>query len=431
MINVTPTGRRGLGLAVDIGTTKLAAYLMDLESGATLAALGAMNPQISYGEDFVSRINYIVTSSEGSTELREAVGKTINQLAAELCQEAGVETGDIVEAVAVGNTVMHHLYLGLPVAHLIQPPFAPVISQAIDIKARDLGLDIAPGAYVHLLPNLAGFVGGDHIAMLLASGAYKSRRLTIALDIGTNTEVSLIEHGQISSVSCASGPAFEGAHITSGMRAAPGAIERLRLTNDEIEYQTINGAPPVGLCGSGILDTVAQLYEAGIVAGSGLMDGQNPHLRSRHGQREFVIAVKSEGRPAVTVTQQDIRQIQLAKAAIRAGIQVLLETAGRSEAEIERVIIAGAFGSYIDVASAITIGMLPALPLSHFRQVGNAAGTGARMALISRRARATAQRITARARYIELACLPSFTDTFIKASPLGIYRLGKTEREMT
>jgi len=300
----------------------------------------------------------------------------------------------------------------------------------MDIKARDLGLKIAPGAYTHLLPNIAGFVGADHTSMLLATEAWRAEGVLLAIDIGTNTEVSLIDGGWITSVSCASGPAFEGGHIKDGMRAARGAIERLRLVSDDIQYQTIEGAPPVGLCGSGILDAMAQLYLAGIIEESGRMVEGHPRLR-RGKQREFVLVSEEErgDKPAIVITQQDVRELQLAKAAIRTGIQVLLETNRRTDEEIGQVVIAGAFGSYIDVASAITIGMLPALPLDRFRQVGNAAGMGAKLALISRHKRAEAQALASRVNYIELASAPDFMHTFVQAGSLGKYRMVHGKRK--
>jgi uncharacterized 2Fe-2S/4Fe-4S cluster protein (DUF4445 family) len=253
----------------------------------------------------------------------------------------------------------------------------------------------------------------------------------LAIDIGTNTEVSLIDGGRITSVSCASGPAFEGGHIKDGMRAARGAIERLRIASDDIQYQTIEGAPPAGLCGSGILDGLAQLHLAGIIEESGRMVEGHPRLRRRGKQHEFVLVSEGEraGKPAIVITQQDVRELQLAKAAIRTGIQVLLEANKRTEEEITQVVIAGAFGSYIDVASAITIGMLPSLPLDHFRQVGNAAGMGAKLALISRRKRAEAQTLASQVNYIELASAPDFMHTFVEAGFLGKYRLTHGKRK--
>ena len=260
---------------------------------------------------------------------------------------------------------MHHLFLRLPVKQLAVSPFVPAVSRALEVKARELGLDIAPGAYVHLLPNIAGFVGADHVSMLLATDAWQAKEATVALDIGTNTEVSLICKGKIVTTSCASGPAFEGGHIKYGMRAATGAIERLRIDGDKIQYQTIDGAPPVGICGSGILDALAQLYLANIIDEGGRIIDNRPRVRTYKGQREFVLVSREErkGKPAITITQHDVRELQLAKAAIRTGIQILLEASGCAEDDIKQVIIAGAFGTYIDISSAVAIGMLPSLPL--------------------------------------------------------------------
>ena len=430
VIALAPLPSRQLGLAIDLGTTKIAGYLVDLSSGQSLATRGIMNPQISYGEDIISRITSVMNSPDEGVRLQQLVVEAINQMAIDLCNEVGTNTEEIVEAVVVGNTAMHHLFLGLPVRQLALSPFVPAVSKALDIKARDVGLHIAPGAYVHVLPNIAGFVGADHVAMLLATEVWQDEGPIVALDIGTNTEVSLVNNGEITAVSCASGPAFEGGHIKDGMRAASGAIERLRIVNDIIQYQTIDGAPPIGICGSGIVDAMAQLYLAGIINKGGRMKDNHPRLSLHNKQREFVLVDEErDEHPAIVITQQDIRELQLAKAAIRTGIQVLLETNGCSEEEIKQVIIAGAFGNYIDVASAITIGMLPSLPLDRFRQVGNAAGTGASLALISLSQRAEAQTMASRVRYIELASSPSFMQTFIQAGYLGQYRMKHSKRE--
>jgi uncharacterized 2Fe-2S/4Fe-4S cluster protein (DUF4445 family) len=431
VIAVGPWPSQKLGLAIDLGTTKVAGYLVNLSDGQTLATKGIMNPQISYGEDVISRITHAIGSATEGRRLKKLAVSVINQLASELCTQAGARANEIVDAVIVGNTAMHHLFLGLPVAQLARVPFVPAVSQALDIRARDLGLKFAPGAYTHLLPNIAGFVGADHIAMLLATDVWQAKGVLVAIDIGTNTEVSLIDNGRISSVSCASGPAFEGAHIRDGMRAAGGAIERLQITSDGIRYQTIEGAPPVGLCGSGILDAIAQLYLAGIIEESGRMKANHPRLRTYNKQPEFVIVSEEErgGKPAIAITQQDVRELQLAKAAIRTGIQVLLTANQREEAEITQVVIAGAFGSYIDVASAITIGMLPSLPSGLFRQVGNAAGIGAKQALISRQKRASAQAVANTVNYLELASAPDFMNTFISANSLGEYRIVKGKKK--
>jgi uncharacterized 2Fe-2S/4Fe-4S cluster protein (DUF4445 family) len=431
LVAILPPKSRRLGLAIDLGTTKVAGYLVDLGNGRTLSAKGAMNPQASYGEDIISRIARVTKSADDGVRLQKLAVQAVNELCADLCGEAGVNPEEIVESVVVGNTAMHHLFLRLPVRQLALSPFVPAVGRAVNIRAGELGLNIAPGACVHLLPNIAGFVGADHVSMLLATDAWGTKETTLAVDIGTNTEVSLIHGRKIVTTSCASGPAFEGGHVKHGMRAAAGAIERLRIDGGKIQYQTVDGAPAVGICGSGILDAMAQLYLAKIVNEGGRIMESQPRVRSYKGQREFVLVGKEErkGKPAITITQHDLRELQLAKAAIRTGIQVLLDTTGCSEDDIDRVIIAGAFGTYIDVGSAVAIGMLPALPLNHFRQVGNAAGMGARLALISLKCRGRAQAIASRVSYIELASSPRFQPTFMQASYLGKYRIINGKRE--
>jgi len=425
VIALLPWPSPALGLAIDLGTTKVAGYLVDLNDGRTLAARGMMNPQIRFGEDIISRMTVVIQSPEEGAQVRRLAVEAINTLSGDLSAEASSSTEQIVEAVVVGNTAMHHLLLGLPVGQLAYSPFVAAVSRALDVKADDVGLRTAPGAYVHLLPNIAGFVGADHVAMLLAIGALQAEGPVIALDIGTNTEVSLIHRGRITSVSCASGPAFEGGHIKHGMRAAAGAIEHLRITDGAVQYQTIDRAPAVGICGSGILDALSQLYLNGIIDEGGRISDGHPRVRSHEGQREFVLVNEEEreGQPAITMTQHDVRELQLAKAAIRTGIQVLLEANGCSEEELKEVIIAGAFGSYIDVAAAVNTGMLPSLPLDRYRQVGNAAGMGAKLALISSGKRAEAQAIASRVKYIELGSAPHFAQTFVQASYLGRYRM--------
>jgi len=408
-----------LGLAIDLGTTKIAGYLLDLITGKTLIAKGIMNPQVSYGEDIISRMVFVRHSISNANKIRKLTVDSLNQFATDLCAEIEAIPEQIVDVAIAGNIAMHHLLLGLPIEQLGLSPYVPAVSNSLDIKARDVGLNIAPGAYIYMMPNIAGFVGGDHVAMLLATDAWRTEDLTIALDIGTNTEVSLICDGEITSASCASGPAFEGAHIKNGMRAANGAIERLRLVDNRIEYQTIGGSPPIGLCGSGILDTISQLYLVSVLDFRGRM-GNHPRVRVKDGIREFVLISEEErnGGRAITITQHDVREIQLAKGAIRAGIQVLLDKKGYSRDDIQRVIIAGAFGSYIDVASAITIGMLPDIPLNRFEQVGNAAGMGVKMVLISRSMRTEAEKLARKVYYIDLTAEPGFNKTFAKATYL-------------
>jgi uncharacterized 2Fe-2S/4Fe-4S cluster protein (DUF4445 family) len=420
IVAIGSTSQRLLGFAVDIGTTKIAGYLLDLESGQTLASQGMMNPQISYGEDVVTRMGIARRSLADAELMHRLLADALNQMVDSLCAQINDKPENIVEAVIVGNTAIHHLFLRLPVAQLGLAPYVPATRAALDIKARDLGLHIAQGAYVHLLPNIAGYAGADHVAMILATQIADADGVVLALDIGTNTEICLNNRGKLSSVSCASGPAFEGAHIKFGMRAAPGAIEHMRMTRDKIEYQTIGGGDPVGICGSGLLDIVAQLRLNGVLNRHGqVLD--HPNVRETNGVREFVLVseIQRPGQTAIVVSQLDVRELQLAKGAIRSGIQVLVESEGLTEQDIDRVIIAGAFGTFIDVASAVTIGMLPSLPLDHFTQVGNAAGTGARLALISLEQRAHAKTIAERDGYIELASVPGFQRKFAQATFLG------------
>ena len=418
VIAVLPTEVPLLGLAVDIGTTKLAAYLVDLESGETVASMGAMNPQIAYGEDVMARIAYAMETAERAREIQRVLIDGLNELVSGLCAQARRDSIAIVEAVLVGNTCMHHLALRLPVTPLGLAPYVPILSDAYDLRARELGLGLAPGANVHLLPNIAGFVGADHVAMVLATDIYKTDKVTIGLDIGTNTEIVLAAGDRLLSCSCASGPAFEGAHIRDGMRAAPGAIERVRLTDNHVDYQTIDDAPPVGICGSGILDGVAEMLRAGVLQASGTIVAEShPRVRGSGRPAEFLLVPAGE-RDAprdVAITRKDVNEIQLAKAAIRAGIEVLLEEAGLKGEQVEQVVVAGAFGTYLDVDSAVTIGMFPALPRERFVQVGNAAGMGAKMALISRRCRETAQEIARRVEYVELTTHPRFVKFYTAA----------------
>jgi uncharacterized 2Fe-2S/4Fe-4S cluster protein (DUF4445 family) len=420
-----------LGLAVDIGTTKIAAYIVDLNTGRTLAKRGAMNPQIAYGEDVVARLMYADRGPAEALRMQELLTDGLSELAAAACEEITASGGgaasaqDIVEAVIVCNTAIHHLFLRLPVHQLAAAPYVPALRGAIHGRARNIGLHIAPGAHVHLLPNIAGYVGADHVAMLLATDLAARRDTVLAIDIGTNTEMCLAYKGKMASLSCASGPAFEGAHIQSGMRAAPGAIERVRIERDpdgrvgKVEYKTIEDQPPVGLCGSGLLDVVAQLRRVGLLDVRGKLQ-PGPHIREADKDMEFVIAgeSKSGNKRAITVNQHDIRELQLAKGAIRAGVETLLQDAGITAADLDQVIIAGAFGTYIDVESAITIGMLPNVPLEKVVQVGNAAGTGARLALISRPMRRRAAEIAGRVRYIELARAPRFMRNFAEGMML-------------
>lgn len=409
VIAVRPCGSRSLGLAVDLGTTNCAGFLVDLETGTRLASLGIENPQAAYGADLVSRINHAIRSPAGARELETAAITTIVGLARDLCEAVSAAPVDIVEVAVCGNTTMHHLLLGLPVSQLGRSPFVPALCEAIDIKARDLDLVTAPGAYVHLLPNVGGYVGGDHVAVLLATENRWAKTTTIVMDIGTNTEISLIHRDSITTLSCPSGPALEGGHIGAGMRAAEGAIERVRADNGRLEIEVIGGdADAVGLCGSGVVDAVAAMVELRILNRHGRIGTGHQAVRERGDHREVLLA------PGVAFTQNDVRAVQLAKAAIRAGIDCLLREAALEEDAIERVVIAGAFGAYIGLESAVRIGLLPALPLERIEQVGNAAGVGVRMALASAALRDRARDLALRCRYLELGSLPGFQRVFMR-----------------
>lgn len=416
LVALHPPGAVPYGLAVDIGTTKLAAYLVRLDSGETVAKLGAMNPQIAYGEDVVSRIAYTREEPAGRRVLQERVVGRLNELVGELCASQDIPPDRIVDAVVVGNTVMHHLFAGLPVAQLGRSPYVPAVGGLFSLRASDIGLDIAPAASVHLPPNIAGYVGADHVAVILATGIWQERRTVVAVDVGTNTEITLAHGGRLFSCSCASGPAFEGAHIRDGMRAAAGAIERLQIVDRAVRFSTINDQPPVGICGSGILDAVAEMLGSGVMDERGALSEAHPLTRPGDRLTEFVLVPAEQtghGRDIV-LTRKDVNEIQLAKAAIRVGLDTLMAEAGVQAAELEAFIVAGAFGTYISVPSAIRIGMFPAIPVERYRQVGNAAGMGAKQLLLSAPLRETALQVARQVEYIELTTHPDFQRSFVQ-----------------
>ena len=407
IIGVCKKKEKHLGIAIDLGTTKIAAYLVDLFTGETLKVRGIINPQIVFGGDIMTRITYAMKN--GVKDLNLAVCSCINDLLRDFLEDSNV----IDEIVIVGNTVMHHLLLGLPVEQLGKAPYVPVIRQAMDVKAREVGFNMIPGANVHLLPNIAGYVGSDHVAMLLATEIYKSNKIIIGIDIGTNTEVALSVNGEISSLSCASGPAFEGARIKHGMRAAKGAIEKVNISNNEVSFKTIGDIAPVGICGSGIVDTISQLRQERIIDQRGRLQIHDLIRKTDNG-REFILVseIISGTKQDIVITQNDISEIQFAKAAIRTGINILLNSFGITEEHIDQIIIAGAFGSYINIESAVGIGMFPSIPLNRFTQVGNAAGIGAKIALISKKHRSIANVIANNVKYIELTIHPEFSREF-------------------
>ena len=410
-----------IGLAIDIGTTKLALYLVDLDTGRTLARHGALNPQVSYGEDLISRIAFTASHPGGARVLRERLIERLNLAVAELCTTAGVDPESIDEAVAVGNTVMHHLFAGLPVRTLGEAPYRPLRTDAMEFRAADGGLRLAEGARVFLPANVAGFVGGDHVAGLIATGLDAARRTSLLVDIGTNTEITLAKRGRLVACSCPSGPAFEGAHITGGMRAVSGAIERVRIRGDAVDAYTIGRVPPVGLCGSGILDAIAEMWREAVFDRRGNFRRSAPRVRRRERGDEYLLVPSSETGHArdIVITRGDVNEIQLAKAAVRAGIEVLLRETATAAEEVDDVVMAGAFGSYLDPGSALTAGLLPAFPASRIRQFGNAAGAGARQMLAFPERRRAARDLAERIEYVELASHPAFHRGFVSAMGFG------------
>jgi len=416
VISILPSGTDIFGIAVDIGTTKIAVYLVNLQNGEIAGKVGVMNPQIAYGEDIISRISYLRDRPQGGAELQQAIADTLNLKIDELCLLAAITKDQLADAVIVGNTAMHHLFAGLPVSQLVFAPYVPALNQPVDIRARELGVVLAPGAYIHLLPNIAGYVGADHAAVILSTELWKTQDTVLAVDIGTNTEISLVHHGRISSCSCASGPAFEGAHITHGMRAAPGAIEKVQLVNDEIKIYTIEDQLPVGICGSGILDVVAVMKNAGLMDEKGAIHQYTQHARlNEKGFTELVLvpAAKTDHGQDITVSRKDINEIQLAKAAIRSGMEILLREAGIQAGDIDRVLVAGAFGTYLSIPNAVEIGMFPDIPVERFQQVGNAAGMGAVETLISAPHRKLIKDVIQKVTYLELTTYADFQKIYL------------------
>jgi uncharacterized 2Fe-2S/4Fe-4S cluster protein (DUF4445 family) len=416
ILNFVLQKERVYGLAVDLGTTKIAAFLVDLELNQVAAKASASNPQIHYGEDIISRILYCMDHPDGQELMQKIVVDTLNQLIQQMLVEVKANARQIIEAALVGNTAMHHLFSGLPVKQLGLAPYLPASVTAMEIVAGDIGLGISPFGRIYLPENIAGYVGGDHVAMMLATQAAQRKDTVLAIDIGTNTEISLVHEGQIFSCSCASGPAFEGAHIKEGMRAAEGAIERIRMDGEHVAYQTIGNVPPIGICGSGILDAIAELVRNHLLDKRGNFTAlQNIERNSHVKEFELVPAQKSGSNHAIVITKRDINEILLAKAAIQTGIEILLKTAGICSNDLDQVIIAGAFGTYLTISSAIQIGMFPNLPVSRFQQVGNAAGTGARMLLVSDEVRSQGTQLAGQTKYVELTLYPNFQEIYLNS----------------
>ncbi len=409
---------RCFGVAFDLGTTTIVCYLLDLSTGETVSIQSAMNPQISYGDDVISRIAYCQEKPEGLETLRTSVVECLNTLIHDAAREAGVDPGEILDGTLVGNSAMHHLFFGLNPVYLSLAPYPPVLTEPLDVKARDVGLRIGPSAYLHLLPLKAGFVGSDAVSCLLATGVHRRRPRTLLIDIGTNGEIMLGNRDRIACCSAAAGPAFEGGHITWGMRAAEGAIERVRIDPKtlEVQVETIANGRPIGLCGSGIISVVAEMIRSGIVLARGNLNEsiQHPRIRRNAKAWEFVLVEGSKsgvGRDIV-ITARDISQLQLAKSAICSGAMVLLSAFG--EDHVEKILLAGAGGSKLYPPDACTLGLVPPdCAIERIHAVGNAAGYGACLALLDHRKRKEAARIAEAMEYCELAAEPQFNSLFV------------------
>ena len=421
------------GLAVDLGSTTIAGHLVSLDDGQVIASSGLMNPQIRFGEDLMSRVSYAMMNPGGDIEMTQAVRAALGDLGRTLAEEAGIAPGDIVEASVVCNPVMHHLLLGIDPVELGQAPFALANSGAMDLPARDIGIAGAPGARAYLLPLIAGHVGADAAGVALAEAPEAREDLSLIVDVGTNAEILLGNNQRVLACSSPTGPAFEGAQISSGQRAAPGAIERIEIDpvtreprfriigNDHWSDAPEFGTPQItGICGSGIIEAVAEMRMAGIVDASGLIGSAeqvgSPRCVAQGRTHEYLIHDASPEGPRITVTQGDIRAIQLAKSALYAGARLLMDEMGVEA--VDRVVLAGAFGAHISPKHAMVLGMIPDVPLAAVSSAGNAAGTGARMALCSVRARREIEAQVTRITKVETAIEPRFQEHFVAANAL-------------
>ncbi len=422
---------RLLGVAVDVGSTTVAVHLCDLASGRVIGSAGVMNPQIRFGEDVMSRVSYVQMHPGSHGELARVVREAINVLVAKVSAEAGAAPGDVVEAVVVGNPIMHHLFLGIDPQELGGAPFALAAGGAQTMAARDLGLDMAPGARLYTLPCIAGHVGADAAAMILAEAPYKADPVTLLVDVGTNAEIVLGNRDRLLAASSPTGPAFEGAEISSGQRAAAGAVERVRIDPETLEprfriigcdlWSDQDGFAAeaetigiTGVCGSGIIEAIGELFLAGALGADGLFRAEAARRSDR------LIAdgrtwryVLHDGDPTLSITQRDVRAIQLAKAALYAGVKLLMGRLGVER--VDRIRLAGAFGSHIDPKYAVLLGMVPDCDLAEVAAIGNAAGTGARIALVNAPARAEIEEVVGRVEKIETALEPDFQRHFVDA----------------
>ena len=420
------TGRSGYGIAFDIGTTTVVAMLWDLKTGKELGAAACTNPQNEFGADVISRITYCDDDPQKLAIIRAKIIEGLNGLAAELAGKYKVTKEEISAVTVGGNTTMSHIFAGYPPDSLARAPFSPMYNGTLLLQNKDIGLMVSQDAQITLLPNIAGHVGGDIVAGIVASRILNEKQLTLFLDIGTNGEIVLAGDGVAMTCSTAAGPAFEGATIQSGMRAAPGAIEKIQIKEDQVFIKTVEDAEPVGICGSGIIDAIAEMLGAGLINFKGRLaskeDYEKTHpesallerLINTDEGREFILVYKQDGNHIV-VTQKDIREVQLAKGAIAAGISIMLNRMGKKTEAIHKIIIAGAFGNFIHKESAVAIGLIPSLPMNKIISAGNTAGAGVCMALMSDVEMDLAMAVPSRVEHIELASCSDFQDQYMKA----------------
>ncbi|MDH3689523.1 MAG: ASKHA domain-containing protein [Gammaproteobacteria bacterium] len=422
---------KAYGLAIDVGSTTVAAHLCDLSSGDVVASSGVMNPQIRFGEDLMSRVSYVMMNPGGDSDMTRVVRDAINQLAREVAVDAGIEITDILEATFVGNPIMHHLLLGINPVELGGAPFALATDESISIWASELDLEFHPNARVFVLPCIAGHVGADTAGVILAEAPHMRDEVTLLVDVGTNAEIVLGNRDRLLAASSPTGPAFEGAQISCGQRAAPGAVERVRINPDTLEPrfsvigcdkwscepdfpEAVGNVGITGICGSGIIEVIAEMYLAGIISSDGVIDGSFAAKTPRvvADGRTFAYTLY-QGDVNLRITQNDVRAIQLAKAALYAGVRLLMDRMGLDG--VDRIRLAGAFGSHIDVKYAMVLGLIPDCDLAHVGSAGNAAGTGARVALLNRTVRPTIEEIVKRVEKVETAVEPRFQEHFVDA----------------
>ena len=428
LIDLEPGDTTGecFGVAVDLGTTTIVGTLLDLNDGSSRGATSALNAQVVHGSDVLSRISHTMCHPEGLSELQAMAAASINGIIDTLAQGAGVPRDRIYEMTVAGNATMIHLLLGIDPEPLSIAPFTPAITEPVFLPAADLSLTIHPRGRLYALPALGAYVGGDIVAGLLATSLPREPRLRLFVDVGTNGEIALGSDRRAVCTAAPAGPAFEGAEIACGMRAVTGAIEEVRITEESVVLRTIGERPPVGLCGSGLIDAVCQLLRRGVIDASGRMltieqarRTLPPSLAERvvdvDGVRAFVLAAGERDAKAVILTQKDVRQLQFAKGAIATGIQVLMKEMKVSADDLDEVLLGGAFGTYIHPAAARAIGLVPAVSLDRVRAVGNTAGEGAKIALLSTRERKAAEEISRRVEYIELSGRTDFNDLFMAA----------------